>query len=154
MSAQTHASHDAHDTDDGQVHAHVAPVSFYAKVFGTLIGLTVVTVSAANIDLGPANLPIAILIATIKASLVVTFFMHLKDDRRFNALVFLSALLFGAIFLTYTLNDTAHRGAVDGLNGLPQDPRNGEWAAGTSEGKKERVVIPDDVLKHAAESEH
>ena len=41
--------------------------------------LTVLTVTAIKVDFGPRiNLLIAMLIATIKASLVVMFFMHLK----------------------------------------------------------------------------
>src|SRR5690349_19913984 len=113
--------HEHHD--DGHVHAHVHPVRFYVGILGALILLTVVTVAVSkfNIDeflamgqpvhgVGAWNLTVAILIATMKASLVVLFFMHLREDSRFNALVFVGSLLFVGVFFAYTLNDTAVRG--------------------------------------------
>jgi len=68
----------------------------------------------------------------VKASLVVMYFMHLRDDARFNALIFVGSLLFAGVFLAYTINDTKYRGDVDGVSGLRYDPATGEWAAGTS----------------------
>ena len=49
---------------------------------------------------------IALGIATLKASLVALYFMHLRYDNPFYAVVFLAALLFLAIFLSLTLLDT------------------------------------------------
>jgi cytochrome c oxidase subunit 4 len=54
------------------------------------------------------------LIASIKAALVVTFFMHLKYDNKFNAIMFLGGLLFIGVFFAYTINDTGRR--MDELN--------------------------------------
>src|SRR4029079_1031296 len=75
--------------------------------------LTGVTVGQSYVDLGKLSIVIVILIATLKASLVVTFFMHLKWDNRFNALVFISTIFFIGVFFAYTLNDTDRRGDLD-----------------------------------------
>ena len=91
-----HSEHGAHD--DGAVHAHVSPVLFMVAVFGALIFLTVVTVAVSYVDLGPANNLVAVGVATLKAALVATFFMHLRWDKPFHALVFVgSCCLPGAL---------------------------------------------------------
>jgi cytochrome c oxidase subunit 4 len=70
----------------------------------------VITVAAAQVDFGAANLLIAMLIATIKASLVMAIFMHLKWDTAINRIVFLGSFLFFALLVTFTLADQATRG--------------------------------------------
>jgi hypothetical protein len=58
-----------------------------------------------KIDLGAANVIIAMAIATTKASLVCLYFMHLKYDKKFNSIAFLSSLIFLGLFLAFTLLD-------------------------------------------------
>ena len=90
-------------------HAHsVTSPKVYATVLAALLVLTVITVTAAGIDFGPYNTVIALVIATMKASLVAMFFMHLRHDR-FNAVVFLGGVLFLAVFLIFTLFDIDSR---------------------------------------------
>ncbi len=86
--------------------AHVMPASVLAAVFAVLIVLTGLTVAAAGVDLGPANLGVALAIATVKATLVALYFMHLRYDSPFHALVFVTALVFLALFLSLTMLDT------------------------------------------------
>jgi cytochrome c oxidase subunit IV len=122
---------DAHEhVDDGAVHAHISSVPFYVAVFLGLLTLTGITVGQSYVDLGKANLFAVIVIATLKASLVVTFFMHLKWDNKFNALIFLSALLFIGVFFAYTLNDTDKRGELDPDQNMRIWEKNGEPAPG------------------------
>jgi cytochrome c oxidase subunit 4 len=45
------------------------------------------------------------IIATIKAGLVMAFFMHLVWDRKYNLTVFLSSFLFVLLFLSLALTD-------------------------------------------------
>jgi cytochrome c oxidase subunit IV len=99
--------------DDGLVHVHVHPASVYYKVFGALVVFTLLTVGLSRIHLGEWNFLIAVVIATVKAGLVAAFFMHLKDDSRFNVLLFVGSLLFIGVFFVYTMNDTEHRGQWD-----------------------------------------
>jgi cytochrome c oxidase subunit 4 len=86
--------------------AHVTPVRLLLGVWGALMVLTVITVAVTSIDLGSRiNLTVAMAIATVKAGLVVTYFMHLRWDRPFNTLVFLGSLLFVSLFISMTLLD-------------------------------------------------
>lgn len=126
--------HDAHDhEDDGEVHAHVGSYRSYIAVFLALIFFTLLTVGIASLHLGPANLAVAILVASIKAALVCTFFMHLKDDNRFNTLVLLSAIVFIGVFFAYLTNDTSHRAKLDLQAGSKVDLTNGGKAPGAYE---------------------
>lgn len=67
-----------------------------------LLALTVVTVWVAQVDFGFMNVIIAMGIATIKAGLVLAYFMHLKyDDRLYLALVLTSV---GFLFLLWGIS--------------------------------------------------
>ena len=94
------ASHDEHEI------AHVMPLSALFGVFAALMVLTFITVAATWVDLGWFNLPIAMAIATVKATLVALYFMHLRYDAPFNGLAFLAALLFVAVFILIVLLDS------------------------------------------------
>jgi cytochrome c oxidase subunit 4 len=100
----------AHDHDDGgDVHVHISPSRFYWSIFGALVCLTVATVKVSYYDFGSANILIALVIATMKASLVAAFFMHLRYDKLFNTLAFLAAFLFLGIFILLTYDDVGVR---------------------------------------------
>jgi cytochrome c oxidase subunit 4 len=90
----------------GTALAHVIPPGVLLAVFAALMAMTAITVAVTWVDLGPWNLAAAMAIATAKASLVALYFMHLRYDQPFNALVFVSALAFLALFLVLTLMDT------------------------------------------------
>ncbi len=123
--------HDDH-ADDGAVHVHVATSRFYWGIFAALICLTVATVKVSYYDFGPANIIIALLIATMKASLVAAFFMHLRHDKLFNTLAFLAAFLFLAIFILLTYDDLGHRGQIDPAYGGTVWPSTGQMAPGSA----------------------
>ena len=123
-------AHDHHD-DDYYVHAHITPVKTYVGILGALLFLTFLTVLAYNIRLGELNLTVAVAIATVKATLVGAWFMHLKYEQRFNIVFFVGSLLFVSIFFLYTFNDTEHRGRQHSVLGAKVDPATGEYAQGT-----------------------
>jgi cytochrome c oxidase subunit 4 len=86
--------------------AHVMPVRLLIGVWGGLMILTIITVAVTSVDFGSrVNLIVAMAIATVKAGLVVTYFMHLRWDRPFHTLVFLGSLLFVSLFISMTLFD-------------------------------------------------
>src|SRR4030095_6968308 len=90
-------------SDQGHHHApdhtpHVQPLKVSPATWGTLVVLTAITVGASYVNFGPANLIIAIVIATIKAAIVAALFMHLLHDHKFHALVLVSGALFLIIF--------------------------------------------------------
>lgn len=94
------------DHEEGR--PHVVPAPILLRVWGALLFLTVVTVGVTWVNLGPLSVPVAIGIATIKAILVALFFMHLKYDRPFNAVVLVSSIFFVILFLGLALLDTLH----------------------------------------------
>jgi len=86
---------------------HVVPLPVLAAVWAGLMVLTVVTVAVTTVNLGWFNIWLALLIATAKAALVALYFMHLRYDSPFNAIVLVAALLFVTLFIAIALMDTA-----------------------------------------------
>lgn len=84
---------------------HVSPVWEFTAVFVALLFLTILTYLVSFAGLGPWSLPVAMVIAFMKGSLVVLFFMHLFYEDRFYGFVFSVTLLFVGIFFTFTLFD-------------------------------------------------
>ena len=135
-----------HD-DDYNVHAHISTIKTNVIVLGALLFLTFLTVLAYNVRLGDLNLFVAVAIAMVKATIVGAWFMHLKYEKKFNILFFAGSLIFVAIFLGYTMNDTAHRGRQGSLMGLRVDPGTGNRAYGTDPLLRENgefVAMPED----------
>jgi cytochrome c oxidase subunit IV len=105
-------SNPAHESGyDDETHSdmgHVASKRVLFATWGTLMVLTIVTVTASKVDFGAAelNLLIAMVIAVIKATLVCLFFMHLKYDKLFHSVVFVSAILLATLFVTFALMDS------------------------------------------------
>jgi cytochrome c oxidase subunit 4 len=82
---------------------------YFAVFFALLIG-TGLTVFAATLDLGPFNAPVALGIATVKATLVALFFMHVwHASERLTKLVVIAAIFFLMLLLGLTMSDYATR---------------------------------------------
>jgi cytochrome c oxidase subunit IV len=100
----------AHTTATAEIEhgetAHAVPIRTLLLVLATLLVLTWATVAATWFDLGSMNLWLALGIATAKATLVLLYFMHLRYDAPVNAIVFVVALLFLALFVGLALLDT------------------------------------------------
>lgn len=97
-------------TDPGAAHghglAHTTPVSLLVAVLAALMALTVITVLVTGVDLGAqGNLVVAMVIATIKATLVILFFMHLVWDKKLHLILFMTSVLFLILFLSLSVND-------------------------------------------------
>ncbi len=91
---------------DGKHVPHVVPLWLLVGVLTILLVLTWATVAVTSFDFGNLNLIVAMVIAVVKAALVVMFFMHLVWDRPFNAVIFVSALAFVGLFVILALLDT------------------------------------------------
>lgn len=99
---------DPHARRPGQpLVGHLVPPKVLIAVFVALLVLTGATYWVTFIDLGPLNLWIAMVIAFVKATLVVMYFMHLKYDRMFNIVFFVGSLAFIALFIGLAMTDTA-----------------------------------------------
>ncbi len=97
-----------HDDDHANEISHVASIKVLVATGTTLLFLTLLTVLATRIDFGAnINLAVAMLIAVTKATLVVLFFMHLRYDRLFHTVVFVSAICAASLFVTFTLMDSS-----------------------------------------------
>jgi len=97
-----------HHADDHHGIAHTATIKTLVATGGALLLLTIVTVLATKVDFGASiNLAIAMAIAVLKATLVILFFMHLRYDRLFHSVVFVSAILAAILFVGFTLMDSS-----------------------------------------------
>ena len=90
-------------------HEHATSARTYRKILAALMALTVLTVLAASVNFGAANAVIALAIATVKASLVALFFMHLRHDKPMNAVIFTAGLAILATFLMFAYLDEGAR---------------------------------------------
>ncbi len=115
-------------------HPHVLSWQLLVMVWLALMGFTALTVYQATLDLGGWDLQIAMMIATTKALLVALIFMHLRWDRPFNGLVFVSSLVFAGLFVAISMLDT-------GANQPEIETRRYDQPLGTR---------PDYAAEHAA----
>jgi cytochrome c oxidase subunit 4 len=109
------STHKAHSHEDG--------AGVYVKTLVALLILTAITVGASYIDFGSGNVVIALFIATIKASIVALFFMHLRHEKPVNSIIALAGFLFLGIFLMFAFMDQDTRKDPRPLN-LPQPSLN------------------------------
>jgi cytochrome c oxidase subunit 4 len=87
-----------------------SPLKGYFTVWIALLVGTGLTVYAATLDLAPYNAAIALTIATIKATLVALFFMHVwHAGEKLIKLVVIAALFFLLLLLGLTMTDYAAR---------------------------------------------
>lgn len=84
---------------------HVIPFKTYVNVAIALFVLTVLTVLFHQMDLGVLKGPVAFLIASVKASLVLLYFMHLKYDSMMNRVIFGSAFFFLLLLIAFSALD-------------------------------------------------
>jgi cytochrome c oxidase subunit IV len=89
---------------------HILPIRLYVTIWAALLCLTVITAAVAFVDLGPFNTVVALVIASVKALLVVLFFMHVKyTSEKMTKVVFVAAIFWLLILLTLSLADYTTR---------------------------------------------
>ena len=146
-------------------HIHTQPFKVYFMILAALFILTALTVWISTFNFGAWNEVIAVVVAAIKASLVVTVFMHGRFENRmtwafiYYPLIILGTLL-SALFLDYTTrphdvylvgdvisqphhgdagsehtNGTEDHGAASGDHAAPADHDNAEEHAAPAEGE-------------------
>ena len=74
-------------------------VRIYISVFVTLMVLTIVTVAISRLHLPvPIAVSVALLVATVKGSLVACYFMHLISEKKLiYAVLALTVVFFGVL---------------------------------------------------------
>jgi cytochrome c oxidase subunit 4 len=100
-------SHAGHHHEEEHV-GHIVSMPVMIGTFLALLILTFITVAVTRVDLGDMNIVIAIAIATVKASLVAMYFMHLRYDAPFNGIILVISLVAVAFFIVMALVDTGH----------------------------------------------
>jgi len=107
------------------VSEHIVSLKIYFAIFGLLMVCTAITVWAAFQNFGAFNIVIALGIATVKATLVVLYFMHARYSPKRTHLVIICAVFWLAIMLALTLTDyqerpiLGDRAAPDAAHQLP-----------------------------------
>jgi caa(3)-type oxidase subunit IV len=111
--SDNHENHKDGGHHGGEHHAHyIIPDMTIIKTLIALLILTGITVGLSYVNLGTGNFIIGIIVATIKAFLVASIFMNLSHDDKSNAVIFVSAFFFLAIFIGLVIPDFMFRGDV------------------------------------------
>jgi cytochrome c oxidase subunit IV len=97
---------------------HIVPVRIYLMIFFVLLVGTALTVGAAFIDFPwRFNTIVALTIATIKATFVVLYFMHVRYSARLVWVIIISALFWMGIMFAFTFSDYFTRGWLSTQSG-------------------------------------
>jgi len=89
---------------------HITPYKTYVFIWLILMALTVITVYVAReIDLGSINLFVAMIIASVKATVVALFFMHLKFEDSITWIFALYPLFLLGLLIGLTSIDVFNR---------------------------------------------
>jgi len=100
----------ASENTSEHISEHISSLVSCLAIWLALLAGTTLTVAAAFIDLGPFNTIVALTIATIKATLVVLFYMHVKyTHEKLTGLVIVSAIFFLFILLALSMADYTTR---------------------------------------------
>jgi len=118
-------------TSQAEAHGSAHGPGRYFVIWIILLVFTITTVITGRMDLGAANLPLALLIASVKATLVVLFFMHLSESHGVNRLVFVVSILFVMVLMLGVFGDLMTRWPMSLPGGMP-----------TTEGPEFSVPLP------------
>ena len=88
---------------------HIQPYTHLLAVLAVLLALTAATVAASRMELGGLNIWMTILIASIKSTFVLLFFMHLKYEGRFIRRTFVATVCTLALLVGFLFWDVSFR---------------------------------------------
>jgi len=94
------ANHSEHDYV-----GHIIPSKLYYVIWAILMVGTAITVYAATLELGAFNIVVALLIASIKGTLVVLFFMHLRYSTKLTMVTVIASIFWLFILFSLTMTD-------------------------------------------------
>ena len=103
------ANDDLNITNPEHAEHHIVTPMNYLFVYIALIIGTILTVVAADIDMGVFNPIIALGIACTKACVVILFFMHVKYQSRLVKLTVSAGFFTFLVLITMTLTDYMSR---------------------------------------------
>lgn len=96
---------------------HIVPVKIYLLIFAALLVGTLLTVSISFYDLDvqvlgktvPFNTVVMLIIAAVKATLVILFFMHVKYSPRTLWIFVAAGFMWLVLLIVLTLSDYTSR---------------------------------------------
>ena len=94
---------------DNNEHVHITSYKQNAIILVVLLVLTYLTVFVANINFGKLSLAIALIVASVKATTVALYFMHLKYEKPFIRYMVLGVFALFAIVIIITFFDYSFR---------------------------------------------
>ena len=146
---------DKHASSNQDPHAefHV-PMSTYVIVFVLLMVGLIVTVIAAFIDLGEANMIVAMLIAGAKAALVILYFMHVKYASRLTKIFVSAAFLWLALLFALTFTDYVSRNWLPNSRGWEDNLVKTAYDRGHAEHQAKKEGKANAEAPAAAAAEH
>ena len=137
MSNASHATPDSHgDAHASAEHGHLTQTT-YIMIFFTLVILTVVTVLIAfkRFDNEMVNVLLALLVATVKATFVARFFMHLKFEGKLIRVIFFVPLALTVLIIAALIPDVGR-----GLNKVAHLPKQMEPDVSTLDTNNKPIV--------------
>ncbi len=91
-------------------HVHEpVPYRTFILIWVALLILTGVTVAVSRVHLGALNIWVALGVASIKSSLVIFVFMHLRQESKLFKICLIVMLVILAIFIGLTFFDVLYR---------------------------------------------
>jgi cytochrome c oxidase subunit 4 len=85
------------ESHDQNTTAHTHSYGIYILVWLALMVLTTITVAIAGMDIGRFTVATALMIASLKAYMVLTIFMHLRSESKTFKVFVIVALFFVVI---------------------------------------------------------
>jgi cytochrome c oxidase subunit 4 len=84
---------------------HISSYTSHAVVLITLLALTAISVLVTGWHLGAFTVAVALLIASIKVTIVITYFMHVKFESLFLKLLIIGVFVIYALVIIITFID-------------------------------------------------
>ena len=88
---------------------HIVPYKLYFIVLLALVALTFISIGITSIHLGKWTVAGALLLASLKTYLVLTYFMHLKFDKPYIRLMVGFVFAIFAVVIVITFLDYLYR---------------------------------------------
>lgn len=88
---------------------HISSYTSHALVLIALLTLTAISVTMAELHLGAISVIIALLVASVKGSAVLTFFMHLKYESTFFKGMVIGVLVVYTLMIIFIFFDYLFR---------------------------------------------
>jgi cytochrome c oxidase subunit 4 len=88
---------------------HIVPYRTFLLVLLALLAFTFISIGVTSYDLGPVTVLTALLLATFKTILILTYFMHLKYDIKMFGILVAAVLTLIAVVIFITFLDYLFR---------------------------------------------